>query len=142
MTTPPSQPHGLLPWVLDDAARTRRLCLMLALVLPALVLVAVSLAVVVLLSPQAGVAFGGGLGVLSAPAAAMAYRRRRSSGRANPLGIPATNTVPSHATLGSNLSNQNAELLAHMLIEVLDDRDLAIGVEGSFQTPNIPDAGC
>jgi len=78
MATPPSQPQGLLPWVLDDAARTRRLCLMLALVLSAPVLVAVSLAIVVLLSPLAGVALGGSLGVLGAPAAASAYRRRRA----------------------------------------------------------------
>jgi hypothetical protein len=78
MATPPSQPQGLLAWVLDDAARTRRLCLILALLLTALVLMAASLAVVVFLSPLAGVALGGGLGMLGAPAATAAYRRRRS----------------------------------------------------------------
>jgi hypothetical protein len=78
-TLPPGRPRGLLPWVLDDAGRTRRLCLMLALVLPALVLVVVSLAVMVFLSPLAGIALrsGLGLGMLGAPAATAAYRWRQ-----------------------------------------------------------------
>jgi hypothetical protein len=83
MATPQRRPEGLLPWVLDDAARTRRFCVLLALVLPALVLVAVSLAVVAFLSPLAGATLGGLLGVLSAPAAAAAYRRRRPGQSAN-----------------------------------------------------------
>jgi amino acid transporter len=82
MAPPHRRPEGLLPWVLDDAARTRRLCLILALVLSGVVLIALSLVVVAFLSPLAGAALSGGLGVFSAPIVA-AYHRRRGR-RAEP----------------------------------------------------------
>jgi hypothetical protein len=76
---PPRRPGGLLPWIawiawiLDDEGRTRRLCSVLYLVAPVLVILVLALAVVIVFFPLAGAAIGG----LSWPAVVVVRRLRR-----------------------------------------------------------------
>lgn len=74
MATASGRPDGLLAWVLDDEARTRRLRSVLYVVLPVAVIMVLALAVVMVFSPMTGGLIGGGLGV---PAALAAVRRLR-----------------------------------------------------------------
>jgi TRAP-type mannitol/chloroaromatic compound transport system permease large subunit len=74
MATTSRRPDGLLAWVLEDEARTRRLRSVLYVMVPVVVIVVLALAVVMVFAPMAGGLIGGGLGV---PAALAAARRQR-----------------------------------------------------------------
>jgi len=73
-TAKDARPAGVLAWILEDEGRTRRARSFLYVMAPVAVIVVVTLAVVMLLSPLAGAVTTGLLGV---PAAVAATRRRR-----------------------------------------------------------------
>lgn len=75
MTTEPRRPDSLIAWILDDEGRTRRLRSVLYLTAPVVVIVVLALTVVVMLSPLAGAAISGLLGV---PSVVVIRRWRRT----------------------------------------------------------------